>query len=83
MLRYVLPPGGKTCLPAHSVDGNTHPLVDVHLQRVVVEREEVGVRAASLVTKLVLQPKARAHTVTVIEGPPQGREQPSIGVREQ
>lgn len=44
------------------MDGNTHPLVDVHLQRVVVEREEVSVRAASLVTKLVLQPKAHAHT---------------------
>lgn len=57
-------------LAAHAAwtDEITHPLVDVHLQRFVVEREEVGVRAASLVTQLVLQPKAHTHTVTVIEG---------------
>lgn len=34
----------------------THPFVDVHLQCVVVEREEICVRAAGFITRFILQP---------------------------
>lgn len=50
-------------------DDQTYPFVDVHLQRVVVEREEMCVRAAGCIALTILQPGTQTHVKSQVEAP--------------